>query len=356
MALKQAESANWWEGFERDVQEEIEQSRRSLKEVSMMLEQSQAELAKLTQRNQTVTSQLRQVQVQIDSIPKAEIRAIYDSALDAQHRLLVMRGQLEKLQSDRENIQRYLNFLEKAKQTLADREKYDQKGKPDSGSEVLEMVMNSQEAVRQRLSNQMHDGPAQALSNFILRMDIANRMMEIDPTKAKEELADLKLEATRTFAKVKSFISELRPMILDDLGIIPTLNRYVVSFKEQTGLDVTITVKGQERRFEPYLEVMVFRAVQELMGNTLRHNQDYPVKLAIHLSVSLDDNQIKIVCSDNGKGFDTERIKDTPGLGLKLIRERVEMLGGTMEIESSIGQGCKVSFSVPILESSVDRK
>jgi two-component system sensor histidine kinase DegS len=73
-----------------------------------------------------------------------------------------------------------------------------------------------------------------------------------------------------TFQKVRSFIFELRPMMLDDLGLFPTLKRYVDALKEQSGVEISLRIKGQERRLEPYLEVMIFRAVQELLGNAIR--------------------------------------------------------------------------------------
>ena len=85
---------------------------------------------------------------------------------------------------------------------------------------------------------------------------------------AKEELGNLKTSAMGTFQKVRNFIFELRPMMLDDLGLTPTLRKYTDAFKDQTGLDVSLTVTGTERRFKPYLEVMIFRAVQELLGHS----------------------------------------------------------------------------------------
>jgi two-component system sensor histidine kinase DegS len=99
------------------------------------------------------------------------------------------------------------------------------------------MLVNAQETERQRLSRQMHDGPAQALSNFILQTEIAMRLMDVDAGQAREELNSLKASAMGTFQKVRNFIFELRPMMLDDLGLAPTIRRYADAFKEQTGLD-----------------------------------------------------------------------------------------------------------------------
>jgi two-component system sensor histidine kinase DegS len=196
----------------------------------------------------------------------------------------------------------------------------------------------------------MHDGPAQALSNFIVQTDIATRLLDIDSERAKEELNNLKAAAMSSFQKVRSFITELRPMMLDDLGLFPTIKRYVDVYKEQNGQDIHLNIRGQERRLEPYLEVMIFRAVQELIGNSARHNHDNPNKIQINVQIAVEDNQIKVSVSDNGKGFDLDSLVDVHGLGLKLIRERVEILGGTIDIDAASGKGCKISFQVPCLE------
>jgi signal transduction histidine kinase len=95
---------------------------------------------------------------------------------------------------------------------------------------------------------------------------------------------------------------------------------------------------------------MIFRALQELVGNAYRHNQENPVKIQISVAIVLDEMTLKLTVTDTGKGFDPEVIEKTGHLGLNLIRERVEMLGGHMEVDSGIGRGARVSFQVPILD------
>lgn len=324
-----------------DYKSELEETQRALREITLMMEQSQGEISKLTQRNTAITSHLQQVQKQGGSVE--EIKMAYDSALDAQQRLFVMRGQLEKLQNDKLHLEKYKDVLEKMVT----------KGGGDGGSSApqnsgkeqmtgIEMIVNAQEAERQRLSRQMHDGPAQALSNFILQTEIAMRLLDVDPSQAKEELGNLKTSAMGTFQKVRNFIFELRPMMLDDLGLVPTLRKYADALKEQSSIDVSVSVSGTERRLEPYLEVMIFRAVQELLGNAVRHSQATLVK--VHLD--LGNDFLRVTVDDNGRGFDPESLQDANNLGLKLIRERSEMLGGKFEIDSAVGSGAKISFTV----------
>jgi two-component system, NarL family, sensor histidine kinase DegS len=327
-----------------DYQAELEETQRALREVTLMIEQSQGELTKITQRNTAITAHLQQVQKQGGTSPD-EVKMAYDSALDAQQRLFVMRGQLEKLQNDKTHLEKYKGTLE-----ALNSDSLDVNGDGDaqpSGVKGqmagIEMIVNAQEAERQRLSRQMHDGPAQALSNFILQTEIAMRLLDADPAQAKEELGNLKSSAMGTFQKVRNFIFELRPMMLDDLGLVPTLRKYADAFKEQTSLDVTLSVTGAERRLEPYLEVMVFRATQELLGNSSRHSQATLIKV----QVDMGNEMVRVSVDDNGKGFDPEILKQSTNLGLKLIRERAEMLGGNFEIDSMAGSGARITFSVP---------
>ncbi len=328
------------DGF--DVQTELSETQRALREVTLMIEQSQSELAKLTQRNAAITAHIQQVQSKIEQTPAQEIRMAYDSALDAQQRLFVMHGQLEKLQSDKIHLEKYRQLLERTSTVPGQTGAADPTaGKGPLGA--IEMIVNAQEAERQRLSRQMHDGPAQAMSNFILQTEIAMRLLDADPSQAKEELGSLKNAALGTFQKVRNFIFELRPMMLDDLGLTPTIRKYIDAFKDQTSMDVSLTVTGSERRLEPALEVMIFRAVQELLGNAARHSQAASVKVHVDMGNEL----VRVSIDDNGKGFDPEVIRSGSSLGLKLIQERAELLGGSFQVDSALGKGARIVFTVP---------
>jgi two-component system sensor histidine kinase DegS len=330
-------------GQELDLQAELEETEKALREVTLMIEQSQGEVLKLSQRNAAITTHLQQVQNQFDKMPLQDIRNAYDSALDAQQRLFVMRGQLEKLQSEKTHLERFKSSLERARATSGPASAMSSATGAKGPLASVEMLVNAQETERQRLSRQMHDGPAQALSNFILQTEIAMKLLDVDAGQAREELNNLKVSALSTFQKVRNFIFELRPMMLDDLGLAPTIRRYADAFKEQAGLDVSVAITGHERRLEPYLEVMLFRALQELLGNAARHSQATLVKVVLDLG----EDRIRLSVDDNGKGFDPDTAQQGNNLGLKLIRERTEMLGGTFEIDSAVGKGARILFAVP---------
>jgi two-component system sensor histidine kinase DegS len=325
------------------IQAEMDETSRALKEITLMLEQSRVEVGKLTQRNSAVTANLKQIQNQIEKIPSGEVQSAYDAAMEAQQRLFVMRGQLEKLQGDQTHLERYGTILERLKNGISSGG--GDGGKNDrSASSSLEMLVKVQEAERQRLSRQMHDGPAQALSNFILQTEIALRLFDIDAEKARAELGVLKDSANRTFQKVRNFIFDLRPMMLDDLGLSPTIRRYADMFKEQAEVDISVTVIGNERRLESTIEVMVFRSMQELLSTAVHQNQATQVKVQLDMG----DTFIKLAMDDNGKGFDNDALEKDKNLGLKLIKERTETLGGSFDINSAPGKGARVTLSIPV--------
>lgn len=335
------------ESMRHELNVELEQTRKEIQEIDMLMEQSRSEVEKLVQRNSSISSHLQQLQSQFDSASREDVRTTYDAALESQQRLFVMRGQLERLQSERAHLERRLALQNTIQQMMENRERpkasMSQQGGFPATMEKLETIIQAQEAERQRLSQQMHDGPAQALSNFILQTEIAMRLFDVDQQKAREELSNLKTAATSTFQKVRDFIVELRPMMLDDLGLVPTLKRFVESYKEQAKADIRLSVSGTEQRFEPYLEVLVFRSVQELIGNALRHGLATQVKIMLDIA----ESTINISVEDNGRSFDEETITERGGVGVKLIKDRVEMLGGNFDVESESGQGNRIAFSIP---------
>ncbi len=330
-----------------EINTEIDQTNRDLKDIGMMLDQSENELNKLSQKNSQLSAQLQQSQSTIDTMSRTELKSLYDNALDAQQRLFVMRGQIEKLQSEQIQLRKYQAFLDKAKK-MNDVASSASPVKKGSASDTVQMLINAQEVERQRLSRQMHDGPAQALSNFILQTEIAMRLFDVDQTRAKDELGNLKNSAMVTFQRVREFIFELRPMMLDDLGLVPTITRYVESYKAQTGLDIDLVVTGSDIRMESYLEVLIFRSIQELLGSASHHNQASKIKIQLNI----DNDSVRVSVDDNGKGVYVEDTSADSNLGIKLIKDRVEMLGGRTDVDSVENQGTRVSIEMPMVKAA----
>jgi two-component system sensor histidine kinase DegS len=334
--------------FLEELQANYEQSQNELREIGVLINQSMAEVERLTQRNAQAMSYVKQLQ--LDTVPREDIRGGYEDLVNIQQRLFTMRGQLEKLQSDQRN-------LEKLAQLQQDILKYsgagdfveaDQPGAVGIDRTGVVRVIQSEEITRQSLVRQMHDGPASSLSNFILQTEICERLFDTDPERARQELHTLKDDATTTFSKVKDFIFDLRPMMLDDLGVVPTLRSYSNSFKDKTGVPLNMSVTGVERRLEGHIEVTVFRAIQELANNARIHGQASTIGFQLDISPT----QVMVVVEDDGQGFNVDEVlAETNGrktIGLPALRERLEMLNGLLKITSRIGSGSRAEFSIPL--------
>ncbi len=324
---------------------ELEQVRTEMTEIGMLVEQSQGEVDKLAKRNASITAHLHQIQAHFDSMPRDDIRSTYEAFQDAQQRLFTMRGQLEKLQSDEVHLNRYEKFLVKTLQLLEGRSSLDIADQTGGSDRIIQEIIEAQENERRKISRQIHDGPAQALANFILHTEIAYRLFDTDQDRAREELVSLKAAATSAFSQVRDFIFDLRPMMLDDLGMVPTVRRYSEAFKEKTGLDINLVITGTERRLEPHREVLTFRAIQSLLRNVRDHAQATQVKIMLDIG----EHVLRISVEDNGKGFDTETISGEAAekYSLPILRERIEMVGGSLELESAAGEGTRIAFTIP---------
>jgi two-component system, NarL family, sensor histidine kinase DegS len=324
------------------TEQEYARAQQELRELNRMIDQSRGEVEKLAQRNAAIAAHLRQIQGNLENIARADLKTAYEAAAEAQQRLFTMRGQLEKLQGEQANLERLASHLQRTLVTLRGLEPAKAEG---DGSSVIVRIVEAQEGERQRLSRQIHDGPAQALSNFILQTEIAMRLFDIDAERARAELQSLKAAATTTFQKVRDFIFDLRPMMLDDLGLVPTVRRYVDAFKEKSGLQVQVAVTGADYRLEAAREAVLFRAVQELLTNVRQHAQATQVRL----SLEFDEHQVRVVAEDNGKGFDPQAaaVNKAKASGLATLRERMELLAGSFMIDSHPGQGTRLVLEVP---------
>lgn len=210
-------------------------------------------------------------------------------------------------------------------------------------------IILAQEEERKRISREIHDGPAQLLANMVLRTEIVERMlMKQDFQTVKEEIVDLKHQVRSSLEEMRKVIFNLRPMTLDDLGLAPTLRKYVHDFEEKTKIRATFEIKGKEQRLSSAMEAAIFRLVQEALNNAAKHA--FPTYVGVELTYQAQ--MLKILVRDNGLGFKVELLqqknKEHVHFGLIGMRERVELLEGRMEIESAENQGTKIIIHIPI--------
>ncbi|MFB7639512.1 sensor histidine kinase [Peribacillus butanolivorans] len=214
------------------------------------------------------------------------------------------------------------------------------KRKQDFGLKIIE----AQEQERKKLSREIHDGPAQMLANVMMRSDLIERVQrERGPDEALVEIRSLKVMVRNALYEVRRIIYDLRPMALDDLGLVPTLRKYLQTTEDyNTGVHLNFVNLGQVKRLPSEMEVALFRLVQEAVQNSLKHAE--PKQVQVKLSISKE--MVTVVVKDDGKGFDSS-IQKEGSFGLVGMRERVELLEGEMTIDSQPGAGTLVFIQIP---------
>ncbi len=332
---------------------EIDTSRREIAEIEMLIRQNTSEVEKLQQREMTITSRLRDLEVNAEKYSKTDIKNIFQSAQEAQIRLLSTRAQLEQQQMRFKAIkqrQSELFELVNAIEPLIVLAPAAGRGRAaDSGDDQIARVIEAQERERQRISLQMHDGPAQSMSNLMLRAEICQKLIDRDIDMARTELGELKSAINITLQDTRRFIFDLRPMTLDDLGLVPTLRRFTQQFTEKTKVDVQLSCQNADSRLPQHYEVAIFRFIQEALNNVAKHASSPTAR--VRLDVGSDGIHISI--DDDGIGFSVHEVLADTGsrhtMGLAMLRQHAEsLLRGEFGIESTMGRGTRVAAVIPL--------
>jgi len=210
--------------------------------------------------------------------------------------------------------------------------------------QLLEKVMTAQEEERKRISRELHDETSQALTSLMVGLKVLES--EASLCSVGDRLQDMRQIVSQTLEEVHHLARELRPSVLDDMGLVPALERYIREYEAKYGTEVDFNVTGfQEQRIPATIEVALYRIVQEALTNVAKYAE------ASAVSVLLDwrEDWVSAIIEDDGQGFDPQQKVSQPGRGLGLfgMQERAALLGGTFKIESQKGKGTTVFIKIP---------
>jgi two-component system sensor histidine kinase DegS len=333
-----------------------------LKEMKEQVAKTISEGDRLDVQTRFARKRLSEVSMHFKDFTEAEVRDAYEKAHQLQMNYS-MNQQLEKqLRDRRDDIERRLvglqETIERAEHLISqitvvmnyltsDLKQVgemleDAKMKQDFGLKIIA----AQEEERKRVSREIHDGPAQMMANVMMRSDLIERVYrERGSNEAFKEIRDLKKMVRNALYEVRRIIYDLRPMALDDLGLVPTLKKYLQTTEEyHKKTKIVFSNIKEEKRLPPNYEVALFRLVQESVQNAIKHAR--PAEIQVKLEI--DKSKVSAVIKDDGIGFDTSQ-KKTNSFGLIGMRERVELLEGELSIDSKMGKGTVVLIQVPII-------
>jgi two-component system, NarL family, sensor histidine kinase DevS len=207
--------------------------------------------------------------------------------------------------------------------------------------DTVRRVIEAQELERRRLARELHDETGQALTSILLGLKgIRAAASDEEAERAEAELRELVVQALQD---VRSLAVELRPAALDDFGLVPALERLAGTFSERTGLRATVAASLGDTRLPPETETVVYRLVQEALTNVVKHAAASEVGILL----TRRDGGVSAVVEDDGQGFAAADIRNE-ALGLVGMRERLALLGGTLAIESSPGEGAALIAFLPL--------
>ena len=215
---------------------------------------------------------------------------------------------------------------------------------------LLQHSLTAQEQERKRIASELHDETSQALTSLTLSLQAIIQMMEmrgLGDTDIMEKLRKVHGNAVHTGNEIVKLMKELRPTLLDELGLPAAIHRYAKDALQEHGIKVSAKFKGTKKRLPPEIEVTLFRVAQGLIGNVLEHSK------AANASVRLecDKNECQLHIDDDGQGFDVGKITRVDssgrGAGLFTIKERVRLVGGWCMIDSEPGKGTRITIHTP---------
>ena len=259
-----------------------------LKEIELLVSQAGAEAARHEARRAQTADKL----ATSSNLPAGDVAALNAQLVSLTRRASVMEAQVEVLEGKRKTLARFRDaLLELAERFGGLAPSADAGGGAASrlggagagggdGSGMSRIVLNAQEDLRREIARSMHDGPAQSLTNIVLQAQIVERLLGKDPEGARGELRLLQSMVQQTLDATKTFIFDVRPMVLDDLGLVPTLRRAARERGRRAGIPVEFESMGQDRRIDMDLESSLFRIIDEALTGYLAGRPD---RIAIRL-------------------------------------------------------------------------
>jgi len=316
-----------------------------IRELDLLVESTQTEVNRLKAREDQTKVRVDEVRGNPGNFQREEIFGATDEHASAISRRMTMEGQLGALQGKRKLLDRTRTLITQAQTHVRDAASAASPAPSDATSvidegKLLQAVVDTQEAERKRIARQVHDGPAQAMANVVLQSEISERLFEVDPQRSRTELAALRTMVNKTLQELRGFIFELRPMILDDLGLVPTMRRYVQTLIDKHGVRIDFSSTGRDRRLPSDDEVAIFRLIQD----SLIERIDKGASKDIVLGMTWKDEQLDILLQADGKDLPPDGELQS---GLRRS-ERIELLKGDSTHETRADGTVVLNVHVPI--------
>lgn len=363
---------------------EVETSRKLLEDLKEQARKTIERVDELAKEEQREKQRLVKVSSNFQNYSEEKVRESYEAVKNVQVSLGVEREKEANLRSQRDKLEirlRHLQVMLAQAEHLAlavgsvlsylstqvngviwkieavQKEKF-----------VGARIIKAQEEERYRISREIHDGPAQDLANLIFQTSIAEKLVDYDPDEAKRTLQELRQQMRDCLGSVREVIFDMRPMALDDLGLVAALNQLIGRMASRGTLAVDYSVDGKVYDLPKHVEIAVFRIVQEAVNNVCHHAETDKAKVRLLYSPTA----LSVLIEDTGKGFDPDKkpepvdengeplppelIESHAHFGLMGMQERARIIGAELNVTSAVGEGTRVHLRVALQQPQGDSK
>lgn len=315
-----------------------------VRELDLLVESTLTEVSRLKAREDQTRARVEEVRSNPGNFQRDEIFTATDDHSTALSRRMTMEAQLAGLQAKRKLLERARALVTAAQEHVHNSSS--QAPMPADvapvidESRLLQAVVDTQEEERKRIARQVHDGPAQAMANVVLQSEISERLFEVDPQRSRTELAALRQMVNKTLQELRGFIFELRPMILDDLGLVPTMRRYVQTLIDKHGIRIDFSSTGRDRRLPSDDEVAIFRLIQDSLVERI----EKATAKDLVLGMTWKDDKLEILLQSDGRELPPDGELQS---GLRRS-ERLDLLHGESQHETRPDGTVVLNVHVPI--------
>lgn len=273
---------------------------------------------------------------------------LIDSIDQIKQGMVLLNEEQDKLNKKIEDIKTAAVLMDKViKDSQEESTIIEQEIKPlmnDKGLSILE----AQEIDRQRIACDLHDTTVQNLTSLVHKSELCIKLIDIDEVRAKLELNSMGNTLKNVINDMRGIIYNLKPMTLDDLGLTVTVERFASRLMEANNIQVRVQANEETANILPVIKLSLFRVIQESCNNVIKHAK----ASLINIDISYDEKSITIIIKDNGCGFDLSTInegrnKAPTSFGFSIMRERIVLLSGELEITSVIEKGTVITVTVP---------
>lgn len=215
-------------------------------------------------------------------------------------------------------------------------------------------LLRTVETERQRIARELHDSTTQNLTAIVHKTELCSKLMETDPVKCKLELFSIGQTLRKIIEDTRGLIYDLRPMSFDDIGFDVTVERALDRFQRFHRMECSYHIEGEPYPIDSVVQITLLRVIQEACNNAVKHAK----ASNLDVTVTYTEKQVVLSIEDDGIGFDVSAVSnetrdDNSGFGLSMMRERVYLLSGKIEIQSSPGEGCTITVVIPRIKEDI---